>query len=254
VVNSSNELPQQAGDTNISDAIGRIREKKTAFSPTTRQRAAIRETQGIIRSAAQSGGASIAGSVGSVAGDVVGGHKITIVNTRTFTTGIDTEITAGFVEPNNDVIQRLESIKGDVARLRSADERLKLNVAQIEAEMRCKEGRPEDASRIFMEALEREDRAEQQRLEDHRRFRVRLLEEAIAYDRKASQADAASTKLRMVAEVVYPADRKAQAQYLYERATQYREHGQLKGDNAALLVALSISLWLAKDSIDVSRA
>jgi hypothetical protein len=61
-------------------------------------------------------------------------------------------------------------------------------------------------------------------------------------------AEAAVGKLRQIAEIVYPSARKAQITYLRGRAVRYRELGKTRGDRSALLIAVEIFDWLAKDS------
>jgi len=104
-----------------------------------------------------------------------------------------------------------------------------------------------------METLQREDHAEQQRREDHKRLSVRLLEEAIIYDRKALNAEAVFMKLRLIAEIIHPGNHKEQVKYLTNRGSDYHEQGKSKGDNFALLIAVAVFRWLAKDMIDVER-
>jgi len=101
-----------------------------------------------------------------------------------------------------------------------------------------------------MEALEREERAEQDRRERHRRLRLRFLEEAIIYDMTSLSPDAAFAKLCMIAEIIHPDNRKAQRQYLFRRASEYQRLGAVKGDNGALHIAISTFSWLAKDAVD----
>jgi hypothetical protein len=122
--------------------------------------------------------------------------------------------------------------------------------ARSEAERICNAGYPQNASQAFIHAIKREEQAEQRRQQDRKRWLVRLLEEAVAYDKRAASADAAFQKLRLIAEIIHPGDRKSQMRYLFGRASQYQEMGRLKGDNAALLIAISSLSWLAKDTID----
>ena len=198
-------------------------------------------------SARQSGGVNIPGEVGS-ADEIVGRDKIVL----TFIQPIDAEIALKISEAIDGALQKYsKAIKGGATHLQSADERLILEQARNEAEQMCNAGRLDGASRAFMDALEREDASEQQRRKDHTRRRVRLLEEAIAYDRKAKNADAAFIKLRLIAETLYPDDRKAQSHLLFGRAVDYQEQGKLNGDQVALLIAVTIFSELAKDTINV---
>jgi hypothetical protein len=205
------------------------------------------EGQDFIGSLGQSGGVNIPGNVGNVAGDIVGHNKIEVA----FVQGIDVDITQKISETHDNVAEVLEVLRGDATQVSSIDARRIFDAARAEAEEMCSAGRPEDASRAFMEALEREDRAERIRQEDYRRLCVRLLEEAVAYDKKALNADAACMKLRRIAEILHVGDRKAQAQYLIDRGAEYHERGKLRGDNAALHIAVSVFSSLVKDTVDV---
>jgi len=101
-----------------------------------------------------------------------------------------------------------------------------------------------------MEAFEREEHLEQERRERYRRLRLRFLEEAIIYDMKALSTDAAFAKLRRIAEIINPDSRKAQTQFLFGRASEYQRLGTLRGELAALHIAITAFSWLAKDAIN----
>jgi hypothetical protein len=237
------EAVGHSGGPNSSDVIGREKIPGTDDGQTP---ITAVEPQAFIRAVGQSGGVNISGNVGDVAGDIAG-TKIGAV----FVQGIDLEITQKISETHDNVAEVLEVLRGDAAQPPAIDARGIFEAARAEAEEMCGAGRPEDASRAFMEALEREDRAEQIRREDYRRRCLRLLEEAVAYDKKALNADAACIKLRRIAEIIHLDDRKAQAQYLIRRGTEYHEMGKLRGDNAALHIAVSVFSSLAKDTVDV---
>ncbi|MCW2306303.1 tetratricopeptide (TPR) repeat protein [Rhodobium gokarnense] len=111
--------------------------------------------------------------------------------------------------------------------------------ARREAERRFREGCIGEASRPFMEELEREERQEQEHQEERRRKRSRLLEEAIRFDELAFDPSAGVAKLLLLAEnesIVGAADL---SQWLVDRAKYYRDRGETKGDNAALLFAIA---------------
>jgi hypothetical protein len=236
-MSSSQEVPERTDGADIASSVSQT--PRPRVGPNAKQ-VSILETKGPIQPAGQGGGISVPGTFGNVRGDIVGGNKISV-----FVQGIDTEIPTD-ISASQNLVQALEFLRGDITRLRSADERFVFEAAKREAEEMCDAGRPEDASRAFTEALDREDRAEQQRQEYHRRFRIRLLEEAIVYDRKASSPDAAFAKVCLVAQAIHPEDRTAQTRYLSSRASEYRDQGKSKGDNAALLIAVAILDWLLK--------
>jgi hypothetical protein len=133
------------------------------------------------------------------------------------------------------------------------DEHPTYQAALREAQRMCDAGRNEDASSAFIDALEGEERVEHERQEQHRRLRLRLLEEAIVYDGKALKVEAAVAKLRRIAKLFFPSDENAQKKYLLDRALEYQEMGTAKGDILALRLAVSAFSWLAKNLIDVER-
>ena len=108
-----------------------------------------------------------------------------------------------------------------------------------EAQKRFKAGRLSDASSAFMEALASEEREEAGRQEERKHRRLRLLEEAIAYDELAFDGDAAAQKLRRVAAINGLKTSDEIGEFLFEKAGEFWERGKAKGINAALLVAIS---------------
>ena len=91
----------------------------------------------------------------------------------------------------------------------------------------------------------------EQEQQEHRDFCVLLLEEAVSYDKAARNPDAALEKLCRIAEIRHPGDSEAQENYLAGRASEFEEQDKLKRDTAALLVAIVIRGYLAKEKIDV---
>jgi hypothetical protein len=172
----------------------------------------------------------------------------------TFVQGMD----AGTAEK---ILEKLDHVSGALDGIQrrtepnqyAVDEHPVFQEALREAKRMCEAGHTERASRAFMDAIEHEERLERERQEDRRRLRLRLLEEGVNYDHRAINAEAAFTKLRLIAEIVYPSNSKAQARYLADRASEYKELGTAKGDNSALLIAVSVFRWLAKDAINVER-
>jgi hypothetical protein len=227
----SQEVPERSDEADIASSVSQT--SRPRVGPNAKQVSAVLETRSPILPAGQSGGINVPGTFGNVR-DIVGGNKISV-----FVRGFDTEISTDISAQHN-LVHALEFLRGDISRLRSADERYVFEAAKHEAEEMCNSGRLEDASRAFIEALEREDRSEQQRRDDHRRFRIRLLEEAVMYDRKASNPDAAFAKVCLIAQAIHPDDYTAQERYLSSRASEYRDQGKSKGDNTALLIAVAI--------------
>ena len=108
-----------------------------------------------------------------------------------------------------------------------------------EAQKRFKAGRLSDASSAFMEALASEEREEAGRQDERKHRRLRLLEEAIAYDELTFDGDAAAQKLRRIADIDGLKTSDEIGEFLFEKAGEFWERGNEKGINAALLVAIS---------------
>lgn len=143
-----------------------------------------------------------------------------------------------------DLIGWLEGWIGDVlaeraARQRGTNEGPAFAAARSEAQRRFDDGRLDEASQAFVDELEREERAERERQEQRTHARVRLLEEAVEWDKLALNGPAAAGKLRRIAAILHPNDSDAQAEFLFDRAGEYYERGETQGDNAALLVAIA---------------
>jgi len=102
------------------------------------------------------------------------------------------------------------------------------------------------ASQAFADALEREERLEGQRRQVRAQFRMQLLEDAVSCDLRVPNAEAALARLRLIAELVHPDDFEAQKKYLAGRAHDYKSLGAVQGDNATLIVAVSVFAWLAE--------
>ena len=135
----------------------------------------------------------------------------------------------------------------------NADEHPEFQKAQKKANQLSKAGQIEEASRPFMDALEHVESLERERQEIGKRLRLKLLEESVVFDKRASNADAVCTKLQRIAEIVHPGDRKAQETYLEGRAEEYNRLGTVKGDNPALLIAVSVFRLLAKGAKNGGR-
>ena len=144
-----------------------------------------------------------------------------------------------------DLMNWLESWIHDARREREArsqptDEGEAFEAVRHEAQRRFDLGQIDDASQAFMEALEREEQDERKRQEERRRAQLQLLQEAITYDKLAFRGEAAAAKLRRMAEIECRDDRDAQGRYLFDRASEYYEQGQTRGDNAALLITIAV--------------
>jgi tetratricopeptide (TPR) repeat protein len=143
-----------------------------------------------------------------------------------------------------DLTRWLEGWIGDVlaeraARLCGTNEGPAFVAARLEAQRCFDAGRIDEASQAFIDEFEREERAERERQEERTRTRIRLLEEAVEWDKLALNGPAAAEKLRRMAAIAHPDDRNAQAKFLFDRGGEYYEQGNTKGDNAALLVAIA---------------
>ncbi|CCJ05574.1 tetratricopeptide repeat protein [Methylocystis sp. SC2] len=100
-------------------------------------------------------------------------------------------------------------------------------------------GRIAEASQPFMEELERRRKAEEQRREEEKLSQLRLVEEAIKYDKLALNGEAAAKKLCVMAEIEGLRTPEDLGGFLLEKAREFYEIGDRFGDNAALLVAIA---------------
>jgi hypothetical protein len=172
----------------------------------------------------------------------------------TFVRGIDATTANKISETLADVSKTLASIhKGADKHQHSVEKDPVFQEALSTAQRMYEAGQAMEASRCFIDALESEARLERERQEDRQRLRLRLLEEGIVYDKRVPDGEAALAKLRLIAELVHPGDREAQAKYLEHRASKYQQLGTVRGDNSALHVAVSVFSWLAKGTINVDR-
>ena len=112
-------------------------------------------------------------------------------------------------------------------------------ITRREAEQRFRQGRLKEASFAFMEELEREQKRQEEHLAESKRLSLRLLEEAVRFDELAFDGEAAVTKLRKIAELEGIVNGDALGVWLTNRAEQFYKRGRDKGQNAALLIAVS---------------
>jgi pimeloyl-ACP methyl ester carboxylesterase/DNA-binding Lrp family transcriptional regulator len=130
----------------------------------------------------------------------------------------------------------MEATVRELGRRSNEDEAFE--AARQEAERRFKAGF-NNASSALMEEFEREAFDEQERQEERKRRRLRILQEAIRVDELALDAAAIVEKLRQLAGVEGREGSDEVGAYLFARADEYRERGLLKGDNSALLFAIA---------------
>jgi tetratricopeptide (TPR) repeat protein len=100
-------------------------------------------------------------------------------------------------------------------------------------------GRIAEASQPFMEELARRRKAEELRREEERRAQLRLVEEAVNFDKLAFEGEAAAAKLREMADIEGKLTPDEIGAFLFEKAGEFYEIGDRTGDNAALLVAIA---------------
>jgi tetratricopeptide (TPR) repeat protein len=89
-----------------------------------------------------------------------------------------------------------------------------------------------------MDEFSREERVETERQEERKRRRLRLLEAAIRFDEFVLDADAATQKMRRMAELEGYSGWQEIGSYLFAQAGKYYERGDQKGENSALLVSI----------------
>ena len=122
---------------------------------------------------------------------------------------------------------------------RRSDEGEAFEAARQEAERRFKAGRISDASSAFLEEFAREQQLEAERQEERKRYRIRLLEEAIRFDEMALEGEAAADKLCMIAEIENVADTASLGPWLQKKGIEFLERGKRTGDYAALLISIA---------------
>ncbi len=93
-------------------------------------------------------------------------------------------------------------------------------------------GRLDEASEPFMAELARRQEAEKQ-------VNLRLVEDAIKYDKRAFNGEAAAEKLRVMARIEGAETTDAIGAYLLRKASEFYKEGDQAGDNAALLVSIA---------------
>ena len=131
----------------------------------------------------------------------------------------------------------IEAAQRALSRLTNEDEAFE--AARREAEQRFRAGRLGEASSAFMDEFAREEREEQERQDERKRRRVRLLEEAIRFDELALDGEAAAQKLGLMAEVEGISGPDDLGQWLHNKASEFFERGDQKGQNGALVIAIA---------------
>jgi class 3 adenylate cyclase len=132
----------------------------------------------------------------------------------------------------------IESARQELGK--STNEGEAFEAARREAERRFKHGDLTNASAAFMDEFEREERVERERQEERKRRRLRLLEEAIRFDELAFNGEAAAQKLQMMAEIAGAAGPDSLGQWLHDKAGEFLERGDQKGENGALVIAIAV--------------
>ncbi len=90
-----------------------------------------------------------------------------------------------------------------------------------------------------MDEFAREEQEEQERQEERKHRRLRMLEEAIRFDEFAFNGEAAAEKLRLMAAVEGVSGSDALSKWLFDKADEFYNRGDQKGENAPLIVAVS---------------
>jgi hypothetical protein len=125
------------------------------------------------------------------------------------------------------------------ARGKRTNEDEAFEAARREAAWRFEAGHLANASSALMDELEREEKEEKERQEERRRRRLRLLEEAIRFDELAFNGEAAAEKLRLMAQIEGVSGMDELGQWLHDKAGEFLERGDQKGENGALVVAVA---------------
>jgi tetratricopeptide (TPR) repeat protein len=130
----------------------------------------------------------------------------------------------------------IEAAQREIGRHTNEDEAFE--AARQEAERRFKAGH-ESPSSALMDEFAREERIEGDRQEERKRRRLRLLEEAVRIDEIVLDADGATKKLRRMAEIEGRSGWQQIGLYLFERANEFCERGDQKGENSALIISIA---------------
>jgi hypothetical protein len=131
----------------------------------------------------------------------------------------------------------IEAAQRELGRHTNEDEAFE--AARLEAERRFKTGQGNPSSAL-MDEFAREERVETERQEERKRRRLRLLEAAIRFDELILDADAATQKMRRMAELEGYSGWQEIGSYLFAQAHKYSEHGEHKGENSALIVSMTV--------------
>jgi tetratricopeptide (TPR) repeat protein len=124
----------------------------------------------------------------------------------------------------------------ELGRRTNEDEAFEL--ARQEAERRFRAGLKKPSSALMNE-FAREEREELKRHEESKRRRVRILEEAVRFDELTLDVGVAIEKLRLIANLTERSEPEDIATYLFDRAGEFCERGDQKGENSALLIAIA---------------
>jgi tetratricopeptide (TPR) repeat protein len=130
----------------------------------------------------------------------------------------------------------IEAAQRELGRRTNEDEAFEL--ARQEAERRFKTGQGNPSSAL-MEEFAREERIEIERQGERKRRRLGLLEAAIRFDELVLDADAATQKMRRMAEIEGRSGWQEIGAYLFAQADEYYERGDQKGQNSALLISIA---------------
>jgi hypothetical protein len=122
---------------------------------------------------------------------------------------------------------------------RRSNEGEAFEAAYHEAVRRWRLGHLETASAAFMEELARDERRETERQADRKRYRLRLLEEAIRFDELNLNGEAAAQKLCHMAAIEGVSSADALGAWLLWKVDEFHERGDRQRQNAALLVAIA---------------
>jgi tetratricopeptide (TPR) repeat protein len=130
----------------------------------------------------------------------------------------------------------IETARQELGRRTNEDEAFE--AARLEAERRFKVGRS-DASAALMNEYNRERRAEADRQEQRKRRGINLLELAIRFDELQLNAEGVVSKLHELAGVEGRTSADDIGRFLFDRAVEFHERGDRKGENPALLMAIT---------------
>jgi tetratricopeptide (TPR) repeat protein len=223
-------------------------------------------------------GVTITGSVGSVAGDIVGGHKIVHGSTTkelvdeleargivraAETAGLQRRVIitlASRLRPEERLdfeqavaeLERAVEIALEVIKRgqQGIDEDGFVNAVLVEVANRTKNDDLDGAAQALDHALAEVDRQEAKQHQAARRKRMVFLEAAVEQHTLRRDAVAVAARIEMLAALAQPTEQPAWVPEFRQRADTFYDDGETKGINFSLLVVIELARRMASTAGD----